>query len=190
MLEFFIYLIIDTLLGLIVILWLAIIALPMILLTLGLGLGIYSSTTWLISQPKAKEPLRVLMVDDNPNTLMLINNILRSRNCILKIVDSGLKAIEELNRETYDLLVLDYFMFGLNGSETLILADHIINKKIKTKSNYQIPVIEYSSYGEDVIKPATMINFAMVGKLSKSMPPSMLKPLISQILNEITVYAV
>lgn len=185
--EVLIYLLMDILLGIILVPWLMIIAVPILMLTLGLGVGSYVLIAVLSSSQKAKEELRVLLVDDSPNTLMLIKSILKKRNCILKIVDSGLKAVEELSREKYDLMVLDYFMPGLNGSETLNLADHAINEKMSVKPNYQIPVIEYSSCREESIAPTAMNHFTLVGKFSKSMPPSMLKPLIGQILNNVSV---
>lgn len=176
----------DILLVLIALPWIMIISVPFVMIMLGLGVGLYVPIAWFFARSKEKEEIRVLLVDDTPNTLMLMKSILKSRNCILKIVDSGLKAVEELSREKYDLMVLDYFMPGLNGSETLNLADHAINEKVKDNPGYQIPVIEYTSSKEDSIKPELMNHFTLVGKLSKSMPPSRLKPLISQILNEVS----
>jgi CheY-like chemotaxis protein len=186
MFELIIYSMMNLLLGLVAIPWLLFVAVPLMLFLLALGAIVFAPVLWLIAKQRASEEIRVLLVDDSPNTLMLIKSILRSKNCALKIVDSGLKAIEELSREKYDLMILDYFMPGLNGSETLSLADRAINERSSMQANYQIPVVEYSSGKEESISTKPMNHFTLVGKLSKGMPPSRLKPLISQILNEVS----
>jgi CheY-like chemotaxis protein len=159
---------------------------PLVLITFILGSIVYIPIVWIFSSSKARSGFRVLLVDDSPNTLMLIKSVLSSRNCIIKTVDSGLKAIEELTREKYDLMVLDYFMPGLNGTETLNLADQAIKGRKVTDTDFQIPVIEYSSARDESISPKPLNHFTLVGKLSKSMPPSMLRPLLSQILNDVS----
>ena len=69
----------------------------------------------LISAPGA----RILVVDDNHMNLKVARNLLRLCKIEPELVTSGETAIEKMRKNTYDVVLLDHMMPGLDGIETL-----------------------------------------------------------------------
>jgi len=67
------------------------------------------------------ENLRVLVVDDEADFLETIVMRLRRRKIDAYGVDGGKKALELVENERFDVVVLDVLMPGLDGIETLKL---------------------------------------------------------------------
>jgi signal transduction histidine kinase/CheY-like chemotaxis protein len=61
----------------------------------------------------------VLIVDDDPDTLFTLNEIVTSCNCDTMMVKSGHECIEILNKKIPDLILLDIMMPGMDGFQTL-----------------------------------------------------------------------
>ena len=99
--------------------------------------------------PVAVEPKHVLVVDDDAISLRTMMNWLKD-TYRLSVVKSGSAAINFLEEETPDLILLDYEMPDYNGPETL--------KIIRTKKkNENIPVIFLTGVTDsDMIKNAIM----------------------------------
>jgi DNA-binding NtrC family response regulator len=70
---------------------------------------------------KDVDMIRVLVVDDDPALLESTGRLLVMRGFCPHIVDSGWKAVELVERNAYDVIVLDLWMPGRNGLETLEL---------------------------------------------------------------------
>jgi DNA-binding NtrC family response regulator len=69
---------------------------------------------------------RVLIVDDEPDFLETIVKRLRKRKVDAMGVGSGKEAVKILDEQTFDVVILDVRMPGMDGIETL--------KEIKRKS--------------------------------------------------------
>jgi two-component system, OmpR family, response regulator len=65
------------------------------------------------------DQFKVLVVDDEEDFLETIVNRLRRRNVAAEGVDSGVKALELLDHQEFDVVVLDVRMAGMDGLETL-----------------------------------------------------------------------
>jgi two-component system, OmpR family, response regulator len=65
------------------------------------------------------DSFRVLMVDDEQDFLETIVKRLKRRKIDVTGIDSGIKALELLEREHFDVVILDVRMPGLDGIETL-----------------------------------------------------------------------
>ena len=77
--------------------------------------------------PKA----RILVVDDNEMNLEVIDGLLRDTKIKLEMVTSGLECIEKVKESSFDLILLDQMMPGMNGEQTLkIMMDENILKDI------------------------------------------------------------
>ena len=88
-------------------------------------------------------PINILVVDDEPRNLMVLESILDSPDYRLTKVQSGQEALMALLNQDFALLVLDIEMPGMNGWE---LAQ-IIKKRKKTE---HIPIIFLTAhYAED-----------------------------------------
>lgn len=62
----------------------------------------------------------LLIVDDEPDMLKLLQrSVSRSLECDVDIAGSGEQALEKVARKSYDLVLLDIRMPGLDGMETL-----------------------------------------------------------------------
>ena len=88
--------------------------------------------------PKA----RVLVVDDNEMNLEVIENLLRETQIQVNLADRGAKALELIQNNTYDLVLLDHMMPGMDGVETLEHIRHYEEEKKQTNVNYkELPVV-------------------------------------------------
>ena len=69
---------------------------------------------------KAPSQLRVLVIDDNPECLQLMSDLLTPVGFDVVTMTSPVKALEKFQseKENIDLVLLDYFMPHLDGSKT------------------------------------------------------------------------
>lgn len=70
-------------------------------------------------QPPATTPMAILLVEDNDINQIVAKRLLERRGHTVTGVDSGLAALELLRENTYDCVLMDVEMPGLNGLETL-----------------------------------------------------------------------
>jgi CheY-like chemotaxis protein len=76
---------------------------------------------------------KVLLVDDDQDTLFTINEIVQSCGCKTTMANGGKECIEHLESEIPDLILLDIMMPGMDGFQTL--------KKIRENEKWiNIPV--------------------------------------------------
>jgi CheY-like chemotaxis protein len=81
---------------------------------------------------------KILVVDDSNDVLHLMQTKLSQRGARVKIANNGAKALEEIEREKPDIVMLDLEMPVLNGIDTL--------KQIREKYNrHELPVIIFSN---------------------------------------------
>ncbi len=60
---------------------------------------------------------KILVVDDDLPSLQLVKHILKTEGYELAEAQDGLEALDLLQRETPDLIILDYMMPNLDGVE-------------------------------------------------------------------------
>ncbi|MCW5830359.1 MAG: response regulator [Deltaproteobacteria bacterium] len=82
---------------------------------------------------------RVLVCDDDPNLSKLLKTTLeRMLDVSVTTVPSGLDALELLEKEQFDLMVLDHLMPNIDGLETL--------KRLRNSpAGKEMPVLFYSA---------------------------------------------
>ncbi|WP_462282096.1 response regulator [Salinivirga cyanobacteriivorans] len=77
---------------------------------------------------------KILIVDDNPSNIQLLGTILNANQYTAEFATSGADALEWLNNESFDLVLLDIMMPGMDGYE--------VCRRIKAdKETAHIPVI-------------------------------------------------
>jgi DNA-binding NtrC family response regulator len=66
-------------------------------------------------------PSRILVVDDSATMRSIVRKILSASRFKLEISDAteGIEALKLIGSGKFDLVILDYYMPGLNGVETL-----------------------------------------------------------------------
>lgn len=80
---------------------------------------------------------RILLAEDNEINQKLIDIMLKKMGCDVDIVSNGHEAIERLQASTYDVVLMDLQMPGVNGIEAAQI--------IRTEYNNDIPIIALSA---------------------------------------------
>ena len=86
---------------------------------------------------------RILVVDDDKDMCQLISEILQEESCEVNISYNGEDALSKIKENSYDLVILDYKLFGISGLVALEKA-----RQIKPL----IKVIMISAFGNDSTK--------------------------------------
>ncbi len=82
--------------------------------------------------------LKVIIIDDDEELLNLLDEYLSNKGLEICKVNSGVKALEMLEKEHFDMAILDIMMPGMDGLEVL--------KHINTDFSY-LPVIMLTAMG-------------------------------------------
>ena len=69
----------------------------------------------------------ILIVDDDVNLLVTISTRLKKAGYITKIASDGLEALDALNEERCDLIILDILMPHLDGSSFLAILSRALD---------------------------------------------------------------
>lgn len=79
---------------------------------------------------------RILAVDDNAMNLQIMYNFLKDTHAQMTLVKSGFECLDELDKNDYDLILMDDRMPDMDGVKTLSTIRNMINNE-----NNNIPVI-------------------------------------------------
>jgi len=82
--------------------------------------------------------MRLLFVDDDPNMHRLVELMLRDTSYQLEIVSSARMALYKINSDSYDVIISDLQMPGMDGIALI--------KELRSK-NFLQPVVIISAYG-------------------------------------------
>jgi len=101
--------------------------------------GVLTSIQPLNKDEKAKITSgSILVVDDNKNNTILLKKRLQKLGNYVAIANDGVEALESINKNKFDLILLDIIMPNMNGYEVLDFMK-------KDKRYYEIPIIMLSS---------------------------------------------
>jgi CheY-like chemotaxis protein len=115
--------------------------------------------------------IKLLVVDDEENIRMLFKEELEEEGYQVEAASNGLEALEKLKGSSFDLVVLDIKMPGMDGIQAL--------NEIKNLNKDQ-PVILCSAYGEF---KQDFSSWVSDGYVVKSADTRELKQTIKHILN-------
>ncbi|APF18324.1 response regulator receiver protein [Caldithrix abyssi DSM 13497] len=104
-----------------------------------------------------EEIKRILMIDDDRHMHRILQLYLRNSGIVVDGVSSGRLALHKLEQETYDLVLTDIQMPGMDGKELI--------QKIRKKLP-EIPILIISAYEEEKFEAEikTMKKIQMVAK--------------------------
>ena len=86
-----------------------------------------------MAQELSCKGIRILLAEDNPVNVKLMENVLKNLGCTFDIVRDGQAACNALKKNSYDVVLMDVQMPVLNGLDA--------TKIIREKMNNQVPVI-------------------------------------------------
>ena len=69
-------------------------------------------------EPVASRAPKVLCVDDNPANLLLVQTLLEDMGAKVLAVESGYAAVKAVQKETFDLVLMDVQMPGMDGRQS------------------------------------------------------------------------
>ncbi|PVZ60518.1 hybrid sensor histidine kinase/response regulator [Pseudomonas sp. B1(2018)] len=69
-------------------------------------------------EPVSSRAPKVLCVDDNPANLMLVQTLLEDMGAKVLAVESGYAAVKAVQNETFDLILMDVQMPGMDGRQS------------------------------------------------------------------------
>lgn len=84
----------------------------------------------------------ILVVDDEPDVLLLVKAQLESEGFQVYTVESGEMALEFLDMKHVDLMLLDVVMPGMSGLDVL--------REIRSGENKGLPVVMFTALGREV----------------------------------------
>jgi CheY-like chemotaxis protein len=118
---------------------------------------------------------KILVVEDNKINQSVTKRIIEKNNCSCFIVDDGFQALEILNKETFDVILMDINMPLMNGFET--------TRKIRLKG-INIPIIALTAFAKDEITEEA-ISAGMNDIMIKPFEPLSLFKVINDQINKV-----
>jgi signal transduction histidine kinase/CheY-like chemotaxis protein len=118
--------------------------------------------------------LKILVVEDNKINQIVTRKVLVSNNFICTLVDDGYGAIELLDQEKFDLILMDINMPVINGFDTTVLI---------RKKGIKIPIIALTAFDkEDILDES--LSAGMNDIIIKPFEPSVLFQAISNCMEK------
>ncbi|MCD4776661.1 MAG: response regulator [Candidatus Aegiribacteria sp.] len=126
-----------------------------------------------------KENLRILLAEDNPVNRMVALKILEKLGYIAHPVENGTKAIEELEKNHYDLVLMDIQMPEMDGLE----ATRLIRDPESSVLDHDIPVIAMTAHAMEGDRDIG-IQSGMNDYITKPVHPDRLSKKIKAVITE------
>ncbi|WP_243397537.1 response regulator [Flavobacterium piscis] len=122
----------------------------------------------------SSEVYKILIVEDNLINQLVTKKIIEKNNYICKVVDDGFGALEILNKEDFDLILMDINMPLMNGFET--------TKRIRLK-DIKTPIVALTAFDKGEITDEA-ISSGMNDIIIKPFEPVKLFKIISYLIYE------
>ena len=116
--------------------------------------------------PVAAEGLRILLAEDNPVNALLIRELLRRRGHQVREVTTGTAAVAVVENESFDLLLTDIHMPGMDGIEAARAIRAIEEKHFRPR----MPIVALTADALETGKRACQ-EAGMDGFLTKPVDP-------------------
>jgi len=123
--------------------------------------------------------MRILVVDDDAPSVKMISFLLREEGYEVSSADNGATALEAIDRESPDLVILDVMMPHLDGFE--------VCRRIRQKMD--VPIIFLSAKGETVDRVAGL-QLGADDYLAKPFEPAELLARVKAVLRRTEAFAV
>jgi CheY-like chemotaxis protein len=103
-------------------------------------------------------PLNILVAEDNPINQLLMRKVLENMNCKMVMVDNGKLAVEALETQEFDAILLDIQMPVMDGYQATMM--------IRQLYGVALPIIGVSAnvFKEDIQKSLSVGMDAHIGK--------------------------
>ena len=117
------------------------------------------------------ESLRVLVVEDDPTALLILEKSMKSMGCEVDLINDPEKAVAKMAENHYDLVILDWCLPYMNGHDFLKKADEKLHSKNQGNSAAKpVPLVICSSKNSDEINLPLVQNFLFCQYWNKKLP--------------------
>ncbi len=130
-----------------------------------------------------KEEFRILLAEDNPVNQKVALKILEILGYSAVPVENGREAVQELEINVYDLVLMDIQMPEMDGFEAI----HIIRDPKSSVLNHEIPVIAMTAHAMEGDR-YKCIQAGMDDYIAKPVKPEMLTEIIEKVLSGAFIY--
>jgi len=121
------------------------------------------------------QPKTILVADDHPHILKLVEFSLEEINCWIETARSGEEAVSKAARMQIDLLLIDVKLPGINGFETV--------RRIKETAGYtDLPVIVLTGQGQGDVQPQAA-GLGVMAFFTKPFSPTALASMARKLLD-------
>ncbi|MCX7078960.1 MAG: response regulator, partial [Pseudomonas sp.] len=93
-------------------------------------------------EPLSSRAPKVLCVDDNPANLLLVQTLLEDMGAKVLAVESGYAAVKAVQTETFDLILMDVQMPGMDGRETT----EVIRQWESERHSTPLPIVALTAH--------------------------------------------
>jgi DNA-binding response OmpR family regulator len=122
--------------------------------------------------------MRILVVDDDPPSVKMISFLLREEGYDVISTDNGLEALELVDAEAPDLVILDVMMPNLDGYE--------VCRRMRQRTD--VPILFLSAKGETVDK-VTGLQLGADDYLAKPFEPAELLARVKAVMRRVEAFA-
>ena len=116
--------------------------------------------------------MKALIVDDNLINLKVAEKLISRQGIEVKTVQSGQECLDEVAKNTYDIIFMDIMMPEMDGVETFT--------KLKEMKGFNTPVVALTA---DVVSGAKekYLGLGFMGYIPKPIDISLLKEILSNV---------
>ncbi len=120
-----------------------------------------------------------LIVDDNLINLKVAEKLISRQGVLVKTVLSGQECLDEVAKNTYDIIFMDIMMPEMDGVETFT--------KLKEMKGFNTPVVALTA---DVVSGAKekYLGLGFMGYIPKPIDINLLKEILSKVNNNKKIY--
>jgi CheY-like chemotaxis protein len=128
------------------------------------------------------QKLRVLVAEDHPVNQAVIGAILSLQDYDYKIVDNGLEAVQSLAQETFDVILMDIQMEGMDGYQA---TKEIRSREAGTGTHVRIIAVTGNATESD---RTAFIAAGMDGYIAKPVDPTQLIAVLTNVeVSEVSI---
>ena len=131
---------------------------------------------------RRQQPLHILLVEDEYINRTLAVSVLESEGWVVATAENGTQALDLLNNQDFDLILMDIQMPELNGYETTLAI-----RQKEQGTNQHMPIIAMTAYAVKGDREKCLAA-GMDGYVSKPMRPDKLRDEIETVLQRYANY--
>ncbi len=126
----------------------------------------------------SKKTKKILMIEDDKDMVAVVTKALKMKySCVIDVAQDPYEAMNLMTEKFYDLIILDWQLPGLNGTDTLVETEKGLRLEPSLPIQWdtkKVPVVIFSASQKNKCHPRRTKHFDYVGYISKTQPLSVI----------------